>query len=117
MASSAETRDPVRGKSKPTIADRIEKSTEKIKTGDNFWDSSLVADDPKHAQNYGRNIDKGQLKADGRFWRKVPENSNKVVAHIALARTCSNPLHAQRREPKSRAMMPFTFSHRGWLEL
>ena len=55
-------------------------STEKIKTGDDFWDSLLfVADDPKHAQNYGRNIDKVQLKPDAHILREGTPEFKRVV--------------------------------------
>ena len=55
-------------------------STEKIKTGDDFWDSLLfVADEPKHAENYGRNIDKVQLKPDAHILREGTPEFKRVV--------------------------------------
>ena len=55
-------------------------NTEKIKTGDDYWDSLLfVADDPRHATNYGRTIEKVQLKPDTTVLREGTPQFRKVA--------------------------------------
>ena len=54
--------------------------TEKISTGDSYWDSKLfVADQPKHARNYGSSIEQIQLKPDAKILREGTSEFRKIV--------------------------------------